>query len=96
MRIDVSGSPALHAARLRAYVEYRLFSHLAPFAPEVETVQVVLTRSTDDGPTSCLISLELTRGDPIRARSRNTQPARAVDSAAAELGEATRERLRAQ
>lgn len=95
MRIEVSGSPALDAERLRAYAEYRVFTQLAPFAPEVETVRVVLTRSTDEGPTCCLMSAELRDGGRLRVRSRGRQPVRAVDSAATKLAEAMRERLHA-
>jgi ribosome-associated translation inhibitor RaiA len=93
MRIEVTGSPALHVEQMRAYAEYRVFSQLAAFAHEVRTVRVVLSRSTDNLPTSCVISAELREGDRIRSRSRGTQPTRAIDSAAEKLAEATGKRL---
>ena len=43
MRIEVSGSPALHVERMRGYAEYRVFSQLAALAHEVRTVRVVLS-----------------------------------------------------
>ena len=88
MRIDVSGSPALHVEGLRAYAEYRVFSQLAAFALRVKTVRVVISRSADDQPTSCLMSADLRHGGRIRTRSRGRQPIRAVDSAAKKLAEA--------
>ena len=88
MRIEVSGSPALHVERMRAYAEYRVFSQFAAFAHEVKTVRVVLSGSPDDR-TSCEMSAELRQGDRIRSRSRGTQPTRAIDSAAEKLAEAT-------
>ena len=93
MRIEVSGSPALHVEQIRAYAEYRVFSQLAVFAHEVRTVRVVLSRSTDDRPTSCVMSAELRQGGRIRSRSRGTQPTGAIDSAAEKLAEATGKRL---
>ena len=95
MRIEVSGSPALHVERLRAYAEYRVFSQLAAFAHEVRTVRVVLSQSTDDRPTSCVMSAELRHGGRIRARSRGRQAIRAVDAAATKLADATREQVSA-
>ena len=94
MRIEVSGAPALHVERMRAYVEYRTFSQLAAFASQLATVRVVLCKSADDRLTSCVISAELGHGDRIQSRSRSTQPVRAVDSAAKKLAEAMRKRLR--
>jgi ribosome-associated translation inhibitor RaiA len=93
MRIEVSGSPAVYVERMRTYVEYRVFSQLAAFARQVETVRVVINRRTDNGPTSCVMSAELIRGGRIHTRSRDTQPLRAVDSAARKLGEATSTKL---
>ena len=95
MRIDVSGSPALHVERLRAYAEYRVFSQLAAFARQVETIRVVISRSTDDQPTSCRMSAELRHGGRIRSRSRGREPTGAVDSSARKLAEATRAQLSA-
>lgn len=92
MRIEVSGSP-LHVERLRAYAEYRVFSLLAAFAHQVKTVRVVLSRSSNGRPTSCVISAEFEHGGRIRSRSRSTQPTRAIDSAAKKLAEATSQRL---
>jgi ribosome-associated translation inhibitor RaiA len=85
MRIDVSGSPAASLGRLRAYAEYRVFTQLAAFADQVRTVRVVLNRSADDRTTSCVMSAELENAIRIQARSRDTQPIRAVDSAATKL-----------
>lgn len=93
MRIEVCGS-LVHVERLRAYAEYRVFSQLAAFAHEVTTVRVVLRRSGDDRPTSCLICAEFEHGGRIRFRSRSTQPTRAIDSAARKLAEAASDRLR--
>lgn len=95
MRIEVSGSPALQAGRMRAYAEYRVFSQLAVFARQVKAVRVVISRSTDDRPTSCTMSADLRHGGWVRVRSRGRQPTRAVDSAAHKLAEATREQLSA-
>ena len=93
MRIEVSGSPALHVERMRAYAEYRVFSQLAAFAHQVKTVRIVVSRSTDDRPTSCVLSAELRQGGRIRCRSRGTEPTRAIDAAVEKLAEATSKRL---
>jgi ribosome-associated translation inhibitor RaiA len=86
MRIEVSGSLE-HVERLRAYAEYRVFSQLAAFAHHVKMVRVTLSRSKDERPTSCAISVELHHGGHIRSRSRGAQPTRAIDSAARKLAE---------
>jgi ribosome-associated translation inhibitor RaiA len=93
MQIEVSGSPAVDVARLRAYAEYRVFTRLVAFAPHLETVRVVVSRSTDHRPTSCVMTAELRQGGRIQTRSRSRQPTRAVDSAAERLAEAAGERL---
>ena len=95
MRIEVSGSVALEGGDLRAYAEYRVFSRLAAFAGQVNIVRIVISRPTDDRPTSCTMSASLSRGGCVWARSRGRQPIRAVDSAATKLAEATRAQLAA-
>jgi ribosome-associated translation inhibitor RaiA len=95
MRIDVSGS-ILDVEPLRAYAEYRVFSQLAAFAHQVKVVRVVLSQSSDDRATSCVISAEFEQGGRIRSRSRGTQPTRAIDSAAKKLAESASNRLRAR
>ena len=94
MRIEVSGSPAVHVQQLRAYAEYRAFSQLAAFASELTTVQVVVSKSADGRLTSCVMSVDLRDGSRIESRSRGTQPTRAVDSAARKLADTTSTRLR--
>jgi len=92
MRIEVSGSPALHVQQMRAYAEYRAFSQLAVFASQLTTVRVVVSKSEDGRLTACAMSAELRHGGRVETRSRG-RPARAVDSAARKLAEATRRRL---
>jgi ribosome-associated translation inhibitor RaiA len=93
MRICISGSPAIHLEQLRAYAEYRVFTQLAVFADQVKMVRVVVSRSADDRMTSCVMSAELDNAIRIQARSRDTQPICAVDTAAKRLAQEVSEQV---
>jgi ribosome-associated translation inhibitor RaiA len=93
MRIEVAGSPAECADRLRSYAEYRVFSRLAPVGDHISTVRVIVRTLARGSATSCLLVADLGPGGTIQARAQSTQPSTAIDLAVARLEATVRDRL---
>lgn len=94
MRIDVAGSPAEFADRLRAYAEYRVFSRLAPVSDQIGTVRVIVRTLAHGSAMSCLLVADLGTAWTIHARAQSTEPSAAIDLAVTRLETAVRDRLR--
>jgi ribosome-associated translation inhibitor RaiA len=93
VRIRVVGHSSLLNEHERAYVEYRMFTRLAPLARAVASVLVVVSRDEELGDTCCAASAELGDSGCIRANTRHPHPGAAIDDAADKLVAAVRKRL---
>jgi ribosome-associated translation inhibitor RaiA len=94
MRIEVAGSPAECADRLRAYAEYRVFSRLAPIGDDIGTVRVIVRTLARGSAISCMLVADLGAAGTIQARAQSAEPSTAIDVAVTRLETAVLDRLR--
>jgi ribosomal subunit interface protein len=83
MRIRVSGIDTPVADEKRAYAEYRFFTALARYEPQVGVVDVVVGRESEARRQFlCAVTVDLGRFGHIKAQARAAHPSAAIDRAA--------------
>ena len=83
MRIRISGIDTPIADEKRAYAEYRFFTAIAPFEPQVGVVDVVVGReSAARRQFLCTVTVDLGRSGHIKTQARAMHPSAAIDRAA--------------
>ena len=83
MRIRISGIDTPIADEKRAYAEYRFFTSIAPYEPQVGAVDVVVGRkSTAHRQFLCTVTVDLGRSGHIKTQARAVHPSAAIDRAA--------------
>jgi ribosome-associated translation inhibitor RaiA len=83
MRIKVSGINAPIADEKRAYAEYRFFTSIAPHAPRVRAVHVIVTRDSGaDRHFRCAVTVDLWPSGRVKTQARAVHPSAAIDRAA--------------
>ena len=96
MQIYIAGVTPILTQQVRAYAEYKVFSRLAPFARNVDMVQVVVTEAPDgDGGTICAVTADLGDAGCVRTRVRRPQATSAIDIAADNVARAAARKLAA-
>lgn len=83
MRIRISGVNTPIADDKRAYAEYRFFTSIAPFEPQVGSVDVIVGRElTARSRFLCTVTVDLGRSGHIKTQARAMHPSAAIDRAA--------------
>ena len=83
MRIRISGIDTPIADEKRAYAEYRFFTSVAPYDPQVGAVDVVVGRQLAPRlPFVCTVTVDLGRSGHIKTQARAMHPSAAIDRAA--------------
>jgi ribosome-associated translation inhibitor RaiA len=83
MRIRISGIDTPVADEKRAYAEYRVFTSIAPYEPQVGAVDVVIGRElTARRQFLCTVTVDLGRAGRIKTQARARYPSAAIDRAA--------------
>lgn len=83
MRIRISGLDTPITDEKRAYAEYRFFTSIAPYEPQVGAVDVVVGRElTARRQFRCTVTVDLGRSGQIRTQARAMHPSAAIDRAA--------------
>lgn len=85
IRVAVSSQDVALDDRTRAYVEYRIFSSLAPQAREIDRVAVMLAEQPSGQNASemeCDVTVHLAGGGSVHAKARAPRAYAAVDRAA--------------
>ena len=83
MRIRVSGINIPIAEEKRAYAEYRFFTAIAPYEPQVGAVDVLVGRElAARRQFFCAVTVDLGRSGYIRTQARAAHPSGAIDRAA--------------
>jgi len=83
MRIRVSGIDTPIAEDKRAYAEYRFFTSIAPYEPQIGAVHVVVGRELTVGRQFlCTVTVDLGASGRIKTQARAMHPSAAIDRAA--------------
>jgi len=83
MRITISGIDTPIADEKRAYAEYRFFTAIAPYEPQVGAVDVVVGRElAARRQFLCTVTVDLGRSGHIKTQARAMHPSAAIDRAA--------------
>lgn len=83
MRIKISGLDASIADEKRAYAEYRFFTSIASYEPQVGAVDVVVGRElTTSRQFRCTVIVDLGRSGHVKTQARAMHPSAAIDRAA--------------
>ena len=83
MRIRISGIDTPLADEKRAYAEYRFFTAIAPYDPNVGAVDVVVGReSAARRQFLCTVTVDLGRSGHIKTQARAMHPSAAINRAA--------------
>jgi ribosome-associated translation inhibitor RaiA len=83
MRIRISAGDAPITEDRRAYVEYRIFTSIAPYEPQIGAVDVVVGRElTARRHFLCTVVVDLGRSGRIKTQARAIHPSAAIDRAA--------------
>jgi len=83
MRIRISGIDTPVAGEKRAYAEYRFFTSIAPYEPQVSAVDVVVGRAcATRGQFLCTVTVDLGGSRHIKTQARAMHPGAAIDRAA--------------
>ena len=83
MRIRISGNDAPIADEKRAYAEYRFFTAIAPYEPQVGAVDVVVGRAlTTRRQFLCTVLVDLGQSGHIKTQARAMHQSAAIDRAA--------------
>ena len=83
MRIRISGIDAPIADEKRAYAEYRFFTSIAPYEPQIGAVDVVVGQTlTARRQFLCTVTVDLGRSGHIKTQARAMHPSGAIDRAA--------------
>ena len=88
MRIAIVGREISLDDQLRAYSEYKVFSALAPYARQIDHVEVVLENGSTDlncSEATCTIMVALAVSGRERVRARASRAYSAIDCAATRL-----------
>jgi ribosomal subunit interface protein len=95
MRIAVSSENIALDEQTRAYTEYRVFSSLAPFARQIDHVEVVLSERPADPTgeeTACSVTVDLAAKGRVGVRSCALRAYSAIDRAASKIEDAMNRR----
>jgi len=83
MRIRISSIDTPIASEKRAYAEYRFFTSIAPYDPQVGAVDVVVGRELGArGQFRCTVAVDLGPSGYVRTQARAMHPNAAIDRAA--------------
>lgn len=83
MRIALTGKDVVITDQLQTYVEYRLFTTIAPYQAQIRGINVTLSyHQGNRGQFLCLITVDLGRTGRIRIRAVGPHPNAAIDRAA--------------
>jgi ribosome-associated translation inhibitor RaiA len=83
MRIKLSESDVPLINDKRAYAEYRFFTSVAPYDPQVGAVDVVVGRQLAPRlPFVCTVTVDLGRSGHIKTQAHAMHPSAAIDRAA--------------
>jgi ribosome-associated translation inhibitor RaiA len=83
MRIRISGIDTPIADAKRAYAEYRFFTSIAPYEPQIGAVDVVVGRELGTRRQfRCAVTVDLGRSGHVKTQARALHPSAAIDRAA--------------
>jgi ribosome-associated translation inhibitor RaiA len=95
MRIYIREPAGVATDQMRAYAEYRVFAALARFGRVVRSATVSLEQETGaNGPSTCLIDVDLGTEPALRCQSTEGHVADAIDRAADRARRALERRMR--
>jgi ribosome-associated translation inhibitor RaiA len=83
MRIPLTGKDVIITDQLQTYVEYRLFTSVAPYQALIRGVNVTLGHNRGNGGRFlCVVAVDLGPGEQIKIRASGAHPNAAIDRAA--------------